>query len=258
MRMISRVLARWRRSGWKEFVFALIGVTVLFCVWGFAELVDDVVQDDEYRDLEQTIMRSLRQTDDPSQLIGPWWLLEVARDVSALGSAVVLILMVVFVLGYLLQRRGYAGAALVLIATLGGYILSAGMKSWFGRPRPDVVPHLTHISSGSFPSGHSMLSSVVYLTLGALLAQSAARKWEKVYLVHVALFLSFIVGLSRVALGVHYPSDVLAGWGAGTAWALICWSVAYWLQSRGTLKQTPEAAAVSKEEAAAPERSDHS
>jgi undecaprenyl-diphosphatase len=83
---------------------------------------------------------------------------------------------------------------------------------------------------------HSMMSSVVYLTLAVLLARTMKRRRVKIYLVSAALFLSFLVGLSRVYLGVHYPTDVVAGWAGGTAWALLCWLTAYWLEKRGEVE----------------------
>jgi undecaprenyl-diphosphatase len=235
--MKGRLKSLWKQSGWNEFVLATAALTFLCAVAGFVLLAGEA-PGGEYLELEEKLMRSLRQENDPSRIIGPWWVQEVSRDVSALGSAVTLIVMTVLVLGYLLLRRGYATAALVVIATTGGYGLSAFLKESFARDRPGVVPHLSHVTSESFPSGHSMLASVVYLTLGVLLAQRATRRREKIYFIHAALFLSFFIGVSRVLLGVHYPTDVLAGWGAGTAWALLCWYVAWWLQRRGTMKET--------------------
>lgn len=111
------------------------------------------------------------------------------------------------------------------------------MKYAFGRGRPDLVPHLVAVTSPSFPSGHSMLGAIMYLTLGALLARFATRRRTKAYLLTVALFVTFVVG-SRVYLGVHYPSDVVAGWCAGLVWALVCWLVARYLQYRGTVDRT--------------------
>lgn len=181
-------------------------------------------------------MRALRQADDLSKPIGPWWSASAARDITALGGATVLALVTALVVGYLLLRRAYRTVLLVLAATVGGQLLSTGLKQFIARPRPSVVPHLTEVASASFPSGHSMLSSVVYLTLGTLLARTVAPRREKVYFVAASLLLAVLIGLSRVYLGVHYPTDVLAGWCAGIAWALFCWMAAAWLQNRGKLR----------------------
>jgi undecaprenyl-diphosphatase len=81
-----------------------------------------------------------------------------------------------------------------------------------------------------------MASAVIYLTLGALLARFAVRRRVRVYVVGVSLLLTLLIGITRVFLGVHYPSDVLAGWSAGLGWALLCWLVARYLQYRGAVE----------------------
>jgi undecaprenyl-diphosphatase len=81
-----------------------------------------------------------------------------------------------------------------------------------------------------------MLSAVTYLTLGALLARVEANRRGKLYVVSVAILLTLLVGCSRLYLGVHYPTDVLAGWVVGSAWAILCWTVAAWLQRRGQVE----------------------
>jgi undecaprenyl-diphosphatase len=106
----------------------------------------------------------------------------------------------------------------------------------YARPRPDLVPHLSPVYTSSFPSGHSLIAAVVYLTLGSLLASVISRPMLKVYVLSVAMLLTTAVGLSRVYLGVHYPTDVLAGWLAGLVWALLCWLVARVLQRRGRVE----------------------
>jgi len=143
-----------------------------------------------------------------------------------------------FATGYLALERKYGAMWLVAAAAGGGGVLSTVMKQLFGRDRPDIVPHLVTVTSPSFPSGHSMLAAIMYLTLGALLARFAVRRRTKVYLIAVALFATLVVGISRVYLGVHYPSDVLAGWCAGLVWSLICWLVARYLQYRGTVERS--------------------
>jgi undecaprenyl-diphosphatase len=123
--------------------------------------------------------------------------------------------------GFLLLVRRWRTLALVVGSTLGGTLVNALLKRLFARPRPTVVPHLTEVMTESFPSGHAMLSAIVYLTLGALLAQLVQRRRLKAYLVGVALGLTLLIGLTRVYLGVHYPTDVLGGWMAGLGWALV-------------------------------------
>jgi undecaprenyl-diphosphatase len=129
---------------------------------------------------------------------------------------------------------------LVLAASAGGLIISSLLKHEFERRRPSVVPHLATVYTSSFPSGHSMMASAVYLTLGALLTRIVPERSAKVYFIAVAILVAILVGLSRVYLGVHYPTDVLAGWTAGSVWALVCWQVARYLQQRGTVERDTE------------------
>jgi undecaprenyl-diphosphatase len=116
-------------------------------------------------------------------------------------------------------------ALLLLLSVAGGWLISNGLKLGIARPRPDIVPHLIDVSDLSFPSGHAMLSAVTYLTLGALLSGMQRDRALKIYVVSIAVSLTVLVGISRVYLGVHYPSDVLGGWCAGAVWAVVCWRV---------------------------------
>lgn len=153
------------------------------------------------------------------------------RDITALGSYAFIIILVGACLGYLLLLRKYSLALTVTAAVLGGMLISNLLKYGFDRPRPDIQ-HAARVFTTSFPSGHATLSAVTFLTLGALLTRVNADRRAKLYFLSVAVFLTIIVGLSRVYLGVHYPSDVLAGWCVGSAWAVLCWTAAFWLQRR--------------------------
>jgi undecaprenyl-diphosphatase len=164
-------------------------------------------------------------------------LAEVARDVTALGSTTVIVLVTGAVAGFLLLDRKYAAMLFVVAATGSGFALSVALKGLFRRPRPEVVPHLMRVYYSSFPSGHSMMSAVVYLTLGALLARLVAKRRLKFYVLAVAVLLTGMVGVSRVYLGVHYPTDILAGWSAGLTWASLCWLVERRLQRRGAIER---------------------
>lgn len=198
---------------------ASLGILGFFAVAG-------LVGEGDYLDLEEQWLRSLRDPGDPASPRGPWWLADVARDLSALGGATVVLLLSVLAIAYLLLIGRRRRALLLVVSVGGGYGLSALLKESFARARPDVVPHLLTVHSESFPSGHSLSSSVIYLTIGVLLAQAARRKREKFFFVVAALGLIGLVGSSRVFLGVHYPTDVLAGWCAGSAWAIGCGWVA--------------------------------
>jgi len=218
---------------------ASVLVALLFlvlAVWAFIHLADEVAEGDTLG-LDEWAVRALRRTDDPSHPIGPAWLAEVGRDVTAMGGVAVLTMLTLAVTGFLWLRRMYGAMWLVLLATLGGLLTSTLLKSLFARPRPSIVPHLSQVYTSSFPSGHSMLSATVFLTLGTLLGRFVHQRRLKAYFLIVALILTVLVGVSRVYMGVHYPTDVLAGWSAGLAWALLCWLLARFLQSRGAVEQ---------------------
>jgi len=225
----DRLIRLWRNPGRREFTLLCSVVAACVCLWLFVE-VAEAVSEGEHDGFEARIMKSMRQPGHPELLRGPGWLDVTARDVTALGGAAATILLVGLTVGYLLVSRRYVVALFISVSVGGGFLLSLVLKHFFIRSRPQIVPHLMPEVSSSFPSGHSMSSAVVYVTLGALLARTAARWPQRIYLIAAALLLSGLIGVSRVAMGVHYPTDVLAGWLAGTGWALLCWTVAYWLQ----------------------------
>jgi undecaprenyl-diphosphatase len=222
-------------AGWREFVLLLSVGAILGGILVFVGITDLVLEGDLHQ-TELQWMKDLRSADDLARPVGPAWLQMVSREVTVLGGGIVLTLITLVVIGYLLIERWYASTLLLVIAVGGGMLLTNVLKGYFDRDRPSVVPHLADSLLQSYPSGHSMMSSVVYLTLAVLLARAMERRRVKVYCVSVALLLSLIVGASRVYLGVHYPTDVIAGWAAGTAWALLCWLAANWLEKRGQVE----------------------
>jgi undecaprenyl-diphosphatase len=208
-----------------EAVVLAVAFVVLACGYCYVELADKV-KTGGTQTIDEWILRSLRRPDDLAVPIGPPWLREAALDITALGSWAVLLLVAVAVMGLMFLQRQYGILLLTAFATATGGTASMVLKELLGRDRPTVVPHLREVSSPSFPSGHAMLSAIVFLTLGILLMQTVHGRLAKWYCLLWAFLLMILVGLSRVYLGVHYPTDVLAGWTAGIAWALACWVAA--------------------------------
>jgi undecaprenyl-diphosphatase len=215
-------------------IFAVL--LVVAGTWAFVKLLFEV-KEGETQHFDEWLVRWLRVHE------GPPWLQEVGRDMTALGGVAVMALVTFAVAGYLLLARRYKAMLFVLVATFGGLVLSSVLKHFIARDRPSIVEHRSVVYTSSFPSGHSMLSAVVYLTLGSLLARITPGRVLKLYFLVLAMTLTFLVGVSRVYLGVHWPTDVLAGWCGGLVWALLCWLAARYLQRRGAVEQdapTPE------------------
>lgn len=201
------------------------------CAWAFLQLADEV-REGASKSFDTAILLGLRNPADLSDPIGPGWMDEVARDLTALGSMTVLIGLTLATAGYLWLARKRGSAASILASVGGGIAVSMLFKGAFDRPRPDLVPHATQVYTASFPSGHAMLAAVTYLTLAAMLARVQPTRGLKIYLFAVATLVTVLVGISRVYLGVHWPTDVLAGWVAGAAWALAWWLAVWWLDQR--------------------------
>lgn len=223
-----------------EFAF-LFGLAVFVIgIWAFLGIADEVMEGDTHA-LDEAILLSMRVAGDPANPAGPAWLEEAARDITALGSTSILALVTVTTILFLLMMNKNGAALLVLVAVLGGSLLTNLLKLGFDRPRPDLVAHLMDTFTASFPSGHASGAAATYLTIGALLARVQPRRRIKMFLLLVAVAITLLVGVTRVYLGVHWPSDVAAGWAVGAAWAALVWLVAMWLQRRGHVeKETDE------------------
>jgi undecaprenyl-diphosphatase len=206
-----------------------------FAVWLFVELADEVVEG-ETRRFDEAVLLAFREDADRADPRGPVWVEEIARDITGLGGTAVLTLLTLAVTGLFLLQRKWHLAIYVAAAVVTGTILSHLMKAGFDRPRPDLVAHGQHVYTASFPSGHSMVSAIVFLTLGALLAGTLKKRTERTYVMVLAMLLALMVGLSRIYLGVHWPTDVLGGWAVGTGWALVCWAISRHLRKRGQIE----------------------
>lgn len=209
-------------------VIFLVAVAALA---GFLKIASEVAEGDTLA-IDRWVLLNLRSAGDIADPIGPAWLHQAMVDLTALGGGPVLALVTLFATGYLLAKNKASLAVFVAVAITAGATLNAALKYGFVRARPDVVPHLVDVSSASFPSGHAMNSAMVYLTLGALL-MSAEPSWRvRIFLMSAVILLTLIVGFTRMYLGVHWPTDVLAGWSVGAVWAIACSILAGFLQKK--------------------------
>lgn len=215
---------------WQWELPVLLAIFAVFASLFLFALLTQLAMQDQPHEMDRYLLLLMRNPADLSDLLGPLWLEEAGRDITALGGNAVLILLTLAVLGYLVMDNKPRLVLVVLIATLGALGANSLLKKTIDRDRPDLVPHRTVIYTASFPSSHSMLSASTYLTLGALLAASQKRKRIKVFILLFCTLTTLLVGISRIYLGVHWPTDVLAGWTAGAAWALACWLLARGLQ----------------------------
>jgi len=220
----------WLTLARREIVPIAVLLTLALLLLAFFEIADEVGEGEAHW-FDDSLLLALR-TGDPADPIGPRWFELAVVDITALGGFAVLTLWTVLALGYLLTVGRWVDSLMLLVATLGGTAISEGLKIGFARPRPDLVAHVVETTSMSFPSGHAMLSAVTYLTLGALIARTQERRTLRSYVLGAAIALTILIGASRIYLGVHWPTDVLAGWCLGAAWAILCWSIATWLSPR--------------------------
>lgn len=193
-------------------------------IWAFVEIAD-AVNDQETSGFDRALMLAMREGPNNAEIAGPFFVEKFATDLTSLGGYPFVVLLTLVVIGYLVLNRHFRHAAEVTLSVAGGAAVVMGLKELFGRARPEIVPPMYDVATWSFPSGHSSTAAVVYLTLGILVARFVNRRRLTLYVICVAFLLTFIVGWSRVALGVHYPTDVLAGWAMGLTWALFSWLV---------------------------------
>jgi undecaprenyl-diphosphatase len=198
-------------------------------LWAFLGLMDEVREGETAR-FDTAILLAMRTSENTP--IGPPVLQEVMRDFTALGGIAVLTLITVFVAGFLVLKRNAATAVFLVAAVSSGILASTVFKELIARPRPDLVPHGSYVSTASFPSGHSMMATLVYLTLAIVIARGQQSRRVKAYVIGIACGLALGVGVSRVYLGVHWPTDVLAGWALGSGWAIGAWVVAEALERK--------------------------
>jgi undecaprenyl-diphosphatase len=209
------------------------------CAWLLVKNVPKIYKG-RLEAIDNHVLRAFRRPENLSIPIGPKWLPQAAKDVTALGSGTNLTIATGLLVGFLCLNRRFRATGFLLSSLASGLLLCQSLKEIFARRRPTVVPPLAHFDPASFPSGHSMGAALVYLTSGSIISRQVTGTVAKTYFLSMALVLAVIVGVSRVYLGVHYPSDVLAGWAAGSLWSSACAQAARWLQRQGGVEPPTE------------------
>ncbi|WP_394223206.1 phosphatase PAP2 family protein [Alteromonas gracilis] len=219
-----------------DFILVLGGLALAGCLWGFLEIAGMVTSGGTAA-VDEKLLLLFRTTQDLSDPIGAHWVEELMRDITGLGGVGILTFFTLASAVYMLLIKKPKMALFIVVAIVSGTLLSFALKYGFDRPRPDLVPHGSYVYTHSFPSGHSLMSALVYFTLATLLSRVEKRKRVKIFLLSMAALLTVSIGISRVYLGVHWPSDVLAGWTVGVFWSILSLMVASSLQSSGDIEQ---------------------
>ncbi|MEK1893837.1 MAG: phosphatase PAP2 family protein [Rhizobium sp.] len=215
----ARVRLNWT-AAYRAVPFALLllAVATLFHVAAEVREGDTLAWD-------QAFLLSLRHADDVALPLGPGWIKTAMVNYTSLGGMAVLLLITLSTIGSLVIARRRVDALFLSVGVAGGWLCSNALKIWIARPRPDVVTHLVAVGDASFPSDHAMVSAATYLTLAAVAVRFLHAPAQKAYVFIVAGALIGTIGISRIYLGVHYPTDVLFGWFAGSVWAFACWLI---------------------------------
>ncbi len=209
-----------------EFLALAAVLAVCLGVMTFIEIADDMTEADGQA-FDTMVLEALRPHADKSVPAGPWWMEEAAADITSLGGLSVLGLFALIATGFLLIQRKQLSAALLVGGLLSGVALSEGLKSLFERARPPAAFQVVETINASFPSGHTLMATIFYLSIGTMLARTVSQRRQKVYVMAVAALLALLVGLTRIYLGAHWATDVLAGWSLGIAWAMLLWLIAW-------------------------------
>jgi undecaprenyl-diphosphatase len=225
-----------------EWVVILAVLLIIGGIAFTAELASDVAGG-ETEAIDTRLILALREDGDHNDPLGPPWVEEMVRDLTSLGGTALLTLIVLVVTIYYVLQGRYREMLVMLTAVLGAFMLSYMLKGIFDRPRPDLIPEGEYVYTASFPSGHALLAASTYLTLGIIVAQLMAQIKLRVFVLLLSTIVIVLVGFSRVYLGVHWPTDVLAGWTIGIVWAMLVWLIFRGLRQEGAVSGKPVDAA---------------
>ncbi|MEQ8482376.1 MAG: phosphatase PAP2 family protein [Hoeflea sp.] len=226
-------LLRGVRTGNANRLPVALFAIVTLGVYAFIEIADELAEG-ELRKIDEGLFLLLRSPADRSVPIGPAWLQETAVEITAIGGYPLIVLTLGAVAGFFVVTRRYGAAVYAVLSVGTGALLSQTLKNYYGRPRPDLVDHLDTVHTMSFPSGHALVTTVTYLTLASIVIGFLDSRRARFYVLSFAVFVAVIVGVSRVYVGVHWPSDVAAGWALGAAWASLSWLIVHLISRRKT------------------------
>jgi undecaprenyl-diphosphatase len=218
---VAHLTGRWLR----EPLIPVLVIAVFGGIWAFLAIAGEI-KEQETRALDEAILLAMREPGNTADPIGPPRVEEMARDLTALGGFTILTGVTLVSFGFAMFAGRPRLALLGLVSVIAGSALMHLLKDGYDRPRPALVEHGTLVTNASFPSGHSTMATMVYLTLGILLARTEVKKRVRVFIVTISVIIVILVGVSRVYLGVHWPTDIAAGWALGGAWAVMFWLVA--------------------------------
>ena len=171
-------------------------------------------------------MLSLRVADG-ARTIGPVWLEYGFVQITALAGWPIIVLLTVALSGLFLIRKQFKYLGVILAVIIGESVLVSMLKSFFDRERPDFIYHLVEVGTKSFPSGHSASAAAFYLTVGLMAANMSSVPVVRRYIMTISIVVIMLIGASRIFLGVHYPTDVIAGFAIGAAWASAIWLISW-------------------------------
>lgn len=235
--MVKAIFARFAEQRLPSRLIIVIGGLAVVALM-FIRLWSEIAEGD-LASFDTAILLSFRQTGSLAEMIGPPWFQQTMIDITTLGGRTVLTLIIAGSACFMLMKHAYRLAALIVGATLSGSLIVAALKGFLARPRPLVVEQLVTETSMSFPSGHAANSAIVYLTIAIFFMRYEPKPATRYFVLGLAVLIVTAIGISRIAMGVHWPSDVLAGWLFGTTWACL-WALIVKLPAAKITEEVPQ------------------